>query len=155
MLLGVNARVVIRIWVICEAIKRKQILRYCFLQLMQPSRGASGISIHSPDTDVLVLAVRRYPLLCPSITFVTGTGQKRRSIPLKPIYDALGPMKAAALPGFHAISGCDNTGSFSGKGKEKQLSGKLSSMLLMIFFKRLERLVQEKWNYPVLRRVMP
>ena len=81
------------------------------------SRGASGISIHSPDTDVLVLAVRWYPLLCPSTTFVTGTGQKRRSMPLKPIYDALGPMKAAVLPEFHPISGCDNTGSFSGKGK--------------------------------------
>ena len=63
-------------------------------------RGASGISIHSPDTDVLVLAVRRYPLLCQSTTFVTVTGLKRRSIQLKPIYDALGPMKAAALPGF-------------------------------------------------------
>ena len=40
------------------------------------SRGVSGISVHSPDTDVLVLVVRRYPLLCPSTTFVTGTGQK-------------------------------------------------------------------------------
>ena len=63
------------------------------------SRGASGINIHSPDTDVLVLAVRRYPLLCQSTTFVTGRGQKHRSIPLKPIYDALAPMKAAALLG--------------------------------------------------------
>ena len=26
-------------------------------------------------------------------------------------------MKAVALPGFHAISGCDNTGSLSGKAK--------------------------------------
>ena len=79
------------------------------------SRGASGISVHSPDTGVLAIAVRRYPLLCPSITF--GTGQKRRSIPLNPIYDALSPMNAVALPGFHAISGCDNTGSLSGKAK--------------------------------------
>ena len=117
------------------------------------SRGAYGISVHSPDTGVLVLAVRRYPLLCLSITFVTGTGQKRRSIPLKPIYDALGPMKAAALQGFHAkVVAIIWVVSLV---KEKQLSGKLSSMLLMIFFKRLERLVQEKWNHPVLRRVMP
>ena len=30
---------------------------------------------------------------------------------------ALGGQKAAALPGFHALSGCDSTGSLAGKGK--------------------------------------
>lgn len=34
-----------------------------------------------------------------------------------PIFQALGATKAAALPAFHALSGADNTGSFSGKGK--------------------------------------
>ena len=38
-------------------------------------------------------------------------------IPLKPIYDALGKERAAVLPGFHAMSGADNTGSFYGNGK--------------------------------------
>ena len=38
-------------------------------------------------------------------------------IPLKPIYSALGSQKAAALPGFHALSGGDVTGRFAGKGK--------------------------------------
>ena len=37
---------------------------------------------------------------------------------LKPIYIALGPRRAAALPGFHAMSGSDITGRFSGKGKQ-------------------------------------
>jgi hypothetical protein len=32
------------------------------------------------------------------------------------IFQALGETKAAALPAFHALSGADNTGSFSGKG---------------------------------------
>ena len=80
-------------------------------------RGASSIAIHSPDTDVFVLALRRYPLLCKNTTFVTGTAQKRRVISLQPICTSLGPNKIAALPGLHSLSGADNTGSFAGKGK--------------------------------------
>ena len=79
--------------------------------------GATCIHIHSLDTDVLVLALRRYPNLCKDTSFVTGTGKKHRVIPLLPIVEALGPCKLAALPAFHALSGADNTGSFAGKGK--------------------------------------
>ncbi|KAK3731808.1 hypothetical protein QZH41_007634 [Actinostola sp. cb2023] len=79
--------------------------------------GATTIRIHSPDTDVLVLVLRRYPDLCDDTSFVTGIGQKHRIIPLKPIYEELGQHRAAALPGFHSITGADNTGSFVGNGK--------------------------------------
>ena len=79
--------------------------------------GATTIRICSPDTDVFVLALRRYPHFCEDTAFVTGVGQRRRIISLKPIFTALGRERAAALPGFHAFSGADNTGSFYGKGK--------------------------------------
>ena len=79
--------------------------------------GATNLQIHSPDTDVLVRALRRYPQLCENTIFVTGAAQRRRMIPLKLIYDALGEERAAALPGFYAMSGADNTGSFRGKEK--------------------------------------
>ena len=36
-------------------------------------------------------------------------------IALRPIVDALGPARIAALPGFHAWSEADVTGSFAGK----------------------------------------
>ena len=36
---------------------------------------------------------------------------------MKSIADALGPIKMAVLPAFHALTGADVTGSFSGKGK--------------------------------------
>ena len=36
---------------------------------------------------------------------------------LKPIYVALGAERAAALPGFHALTGSDTTGHIKGKGK--------------------------------------
>ena len=81
------------------------------------AQGATQLSIYSPDTDVLVLALRRYPDLCSNPCFVTGTGSSRRVINLKSIADALGPTKTAALPTFHALTGADVTGSFSGKGK--------------------------------------
>ena len=79
--------------------------------------GATEIRIYSPDTDVFVLALRRYPELCPNTVFVTGKGQNHRVIKLQNVVNALGPWKTAALPAFHALSGADNTGSFSSKGK--------------------------------------
>ena len=76
------------------------------------TNGASEIQIHFPDTDVFILALRRIPRLCQNTVFVTGKGESRREIQLKPIVDALGPIKTPALPAFHALSGADNTGSF-------------------------------------------
>ena len=80
-------------------------------------RGATELDIQSPDTDVFLLAIRRFPLLPLATKFITGTGPSRRTIPLKPIYDCLGEVAASALPGFHAFTGADQTGRFAGKGK--------------------------------------
>ena len=81
------------------------------------TNGATQLQIHSPDTDVSVLALRRHPELCENTLFVTATGLHHRIIKLKPVVETLGPEKIAALPAFHVLSGADNTGSFSGKGK--------------------------------------
>lgn len=81
------------------------------------ANGATEIRIYSPDTDVFVLSLRRFPDLCPNTTFITGKGQRHREIKLQPIVDALGPLKTAALPAFHALTGADNTGSFANRGK--------------------------------------
>ena len=61
--------------------------------------GETSLTIHSPDTDVIVLALRRYPKLAKDTNFVTGTGQRHCIIPLEPIFEVLGSDKAAALPG--------------------------------------------------------
>ena len=79
--------------------------------------GAKSIKIFSPDTDVFVLAHRRYPELCADTSFVTGRGQRHRNIQLSLIVRALGATRTAALPGFHAWSGADVTGNFAFKGK--------------------------------------
>ena len=63
----------------------------------------------SPNTGVFVLSLRRFPQLCQNTTF------DLRKITLRPIVDPLRPARIAALPGFHAWSGADVTGSFAGK----------------------------------------
>lgn len=81
---------------------------------------ASGATAHiyTQDTDVLLLALRRVPQLGRNSALIMGTGDRRRTVLLQPIYDALGPMKAAALINWHALTGCDTTGHIRGKGKQ-------------------------------------
>ena len=79
--------------------------------------GATDLTIHSQDTDVLVLAIRRSSEICLNTSLVSERGTSHRSIKLQTIAEALGPEKTAALPAFRAITGADNTGSLSGKGK--------------------------------------
>ena len=80
-------------------------------------RGARSICIQSPDTDVLVIALWCVPDLCSDISMLVGTGSKRRVINLRSIYESLQPEQVSTLPGFHAFSGCDQTGTFCGKTK--------------------------------------
>ena len=85
--------------------------------LFVAQKGCKTLHIYSTDSDVMILALRRQPLLPPDTGFFLGHGMKR-FVSLKAIYDALGPLKASALPGLHALSGCDTTGSFANKGKK-------------------------------------
>ena len=51
--------------------------------------GATDLLIYSSGTNVFVLAIRRYPEMCTSTSFVTGKGANHRAIKLQPIVDAL------------------------------------------------------------------
>ena len=74
---------------------------------------ATKLSIYSLDT-----AINHYLEMCSNTSFVTRYKERtRRIIKLQPIVEALGSAKTAALPAFHALTGADNTGSFSGRGK--------------------------------------
>ena len=79
-------------------------------------RGAECIRVFSSDTDVLVLAIRR-ALVLPGYTNFVTLGRNARQINVTNIYQKFGPNRASALPGLHAISGADVTGSFNGKAK--------------------------------------
>ena len=82
------------------------------------STNGDKVHIMTQDTDVLVLVLRRLPEIRLLSHIIMGTSNRRRKITLQPIYEALGPDKVAALPAFHALTGCDTCGHIRGKGKK-------------------------------------
>ena len=90
------------------------------LMIHHPVEVASnGMNVHiySQDTDVLLLALLRTPLLGDCSAVIMSTSERRRKVFLHPIYDTLGPEKSGALINWHALTGCDTTGHIHGKGK--------------------------------------
>ena len=71
------------------------------------------MTFFSPDTDVLVLIIANYDRL-PKNTSISMASSIQR---IEPLWAALGPDRAKALPGLHAFSGADNTGRFARIGK--------------------------------------
>lgn len=81
----------------------------------QQHKGDVELTIFSPDTDVLVLAIANYHLL-PRHTSISMASSV---VQIEPIWKALGEERAQALPAFHAFTGADNTGRFARLGKAK------------------------------------
>ena len=79
--------------------------------------GYEQIIIESPDTDVAVLAIAHSSLLNSRLLFLTGTNERRRYIDIRKLAANLGESLCKALVGFHALTGCDSTSAFVGKGK--------------------------------------
>ena len=59
------------------------------------------------------LAIANYHLLLSSTSISIASGV----LQIQPIWTALGVSRTKALPTFHAFTGADNTGRFSGMGK--------------------------------------
>ena len=86
----------------------------------------ADLVVSSPDTDVLVLLVYMYPSLPICTTFLTGKGRLKRNISVQSIYNNLGPKRASALLGFHALTGSDISGKFAGRTKDSCFKAFLS-----------------------------
>ena len=71
------------------------------------------MTFFSPDTDVLVLIIANYDRL-PKNTSISMASRVQQ---IEPLWIALGPDRAKALPGLHAFSGADNIGRFPRIGK--------------------------------------
>jgi len=80
-------------------------------------RGETSTLIQSQDTDVPVLMLWTYKGLYLDTALTAETEGKGRSTPLGPLYEVVGEDLVKALPGIHAFSGCDQTGTISGKSK--------------------------------------
>ena len=84
------------------------------------------ILVSSPDTDGLVLLVFMYPRLLKCTTFLTGKDRLKRNVSVQSIYNNLGPKRASALLGFHALTGSDTSGKFAGRTKDSCFKAFLS-----------------------------
>ena len=81
-----------------------------------------NIVIHSPDTDVAVIAISLSHSVSAHLYFVTGVKNKARIIDLTAITFSLGMRVSNAMIGLHTFTGCDSTSAFYGRGKRKALS---------------------------------
>lgn len=78
------------------------------------------IVVHSPDTDVLVLATYVFSSLsCDEMWMRTGVKDKLRFIPIHTLKQKLGSLLCSLLPTFHALTGCDTTSGPYFIGKKK------------------------------------
>ena len=75
------------------------------------------VVIASPDTDVFLMIIQMYPSLPCDISFLTGKGNLKRSIPVQPVCNKLGQKRASAILGVHALTGSDMSGRFAGRTK--------------------------------------
>lgn len=93
-----------------------KIILHC-LHADRTASATTAIVVRSPDTDVLVILLAYASSLCQRVYLDTGTGNKRRMIDIQAIANVLGTDVCAALPAYHAFTGCDYTSSFVRKGK--------------------------------------
>ena len=75
----------------------------------------ANLTIFSPDTDVLVLAVSNYEQLFHNTTM----SMTSHTLQIKEIWKSLGKQRSRALPSVHAFSGADCVGRFAKVGKIK------------------------------------
>ena len=74
------------------------------------NENADRVIITSPDTDVAVLCLFHCSTLnINELWFHTGTGKKRRFIPMHVMAEKLSEEIIRVLPAFHTLTGCDST----------------------------------------------
>ena len=87
------------------------------------TQGWKTVQVRTVDTDVIVVLVGVFhrKLQCQpfaDIWVAFGVGKTYKLYSINAICNSLGASKSRALPMFHALSGCDTTSSFRGKGKK-------------------------------------
>ena len=81
--------------------------------------GKLNIIIRTVDTDVVVLAIAFFQkLACEQLWVAFGVGKHFRYLTIHDLVNSMGPQQAAALPMFHALTGCDTASAFVGRGKK-------------------------------------
>lgn len=88
------------------------------LHAIHASETHRRVVIASSDTDVAIITLfHRSKISADHIQIATGTGDRKRLVDVNAIHSQLTPEFVKSLPALHAISGCDTTSAFVGKGK--------------------------------------
>ncbi|EDO46217.1 predicted protein [Nematostella vectensis] len=90
------------------------------LHATHASQEMTRVVIQSPDTDVAILAIHAFERMgCRELWFKTGYKDRVCFIPIHDAARKLGPKVCAAIPGLHALTGCDTTSGLANIGKTK------------------------------------
>ena len=81
------------------------------------SKPGRKVDFFAQDTDWWVLVLRHLPELGKTTSLIHSSSQEREKVKIWPIYEAIGEKRAAGLPGYHALTGCDISGKIKGVGK--------------------------------------
>ena len=94
--------------------------KHMFLHDPHASENQKSIIIKTVDSDVAIIATsvfQKLPMLN-KLWIESETGKSLKFIPVNEIAAKMRKVMSQALLFFHAINGCDNTSSLSGKGKK-------------------------------------
>ena len=82
-------------------------------------KGQKSVTIKTFDTDVVVLFISFIKTVVglEELYIAFGTGKQFKILPIHQIVSNLGTSICKALPLFHALTGCDTTSGFNGRGK--------------------------------------
>ena len=102
------------------------------LHVKHASRTYASVIIHTPDTDVFMIALSKIMEFDCQLYLKTGTKSRKRIIDISAFAECINHSISKtycvkntflkALLAFHCFSGYDSTSSFAGKGKLKPLS---------------------------------
>lgn len=82
------------------------------------SSGYKRVVVESRDTDVILMMIYHLGYLAADVWMASGTSKQRKCYPIGRIAETLPRPVVNSILGFHALTGCDTTSSFTGHGKK-------------------------------------
>ena len=95
------------------------------------STGFSRLEVICQDTDVFLMLIHFFQGTDKEIWMISGTARQRKCYPVHQISEQFPDSAVDNILGFHALTGCDTTSSFSGFGKKKAWKVFLENPILL------------------------
>ena len=83
--------------------------------------GYKSVQVRSPDSDIYFILLHHSHTIGIDIYFDTGLGNKKRMMKISEQSKEFGKKHCDTLLSTHALTGCDTTSCFKGKGKIKPI----------------------------------